>query len=226
MPVEVPISKIQKFLDALGVKTIVDPSVTSQVQRLAKKLTFNMLNNVRLVSDACNCKTVRSSHLKAVAQLQHRILAQRKSTKKHTSATQSGGAIVLPPGWFGITDPSFHSIDAVARFETNLTSSEFTRPEHTIFDGNISGGAVNRRSTPRFIPIPLIESLIADYNNKKKASDELKVSKAALSVMRDSVEQNLATLLRHIVNSKVSDKVDSNIITRFVSTHPQFAHMR
>jgi len=249
----IPEKKLSDFAKSIGFKGI-DKYAVNSLTSIAKRLAFNMIDNARFISDACNCKTIRSSHFKAVDQLMRMTLSQHRQVQgkgrkglngmngKKTGA-QSGGAIVMPPEFFDANyGPSPYYPEAIlAPYQTQLFADPgLTRAEHTIFEapsfsltsgltgGQQTGGGGSKK-TSYFIPISLLEEFVEDYNARKSnVGNEVKVSKAALDIMRIAIVQSLVGLLRHIQSSGLAsaDKLSGGVIKTVITTHAQYAHMR
>jgi hypothetical protein len=200
-------------------------SAYNTLQRIARKLAYNMINNARHVSDACNCKTIRSSHFKAVLQLQSKILAQRRFRKARPSQqTQQGGDPVMAPAFFGVQEHRYFEHDVVAPFETQMhADNTVTRAALNISDGQMVGGAL--KVLPSFVNSSMIESFVESYNVKKDANKKIKVSKAAMKIMRLSINQTLFLISKHISSNKFK-VLTGKVISKTIESHPQYAYLR
>lgn len=198
----------------------VDAKVGSKLVRVSKRLAFNLISNARYVSDACNCKTIRSSHFKAVKQLMGKIQNQARAQQVR-KAGQSGGDPVLPQSYFGVPETRYFS-DTSAFNETQLNADPtLGRAAHLISDGTMVGGA--QKKTPSFVSSAMVEAMIDQYNAKR--SNKIKVSKAAAAVMRLSINQNLATVMSHIAGNKVK-RLSLSLLNKMIQEHPQFGFMK
>lgn len=231
----IPDKKFADFVKENGF-TSTDARAIGVVASVAKRLAFNMINNARTVSIACNCKTIRSSHFKAVDQLMRKIVAQHR--RKRTTSSQSGGfaETVLPIEFYHPPpyDASpFLPLAQVQPMETHLFSDPgLARAEHTVSGPALNaqfGGASLPKKVAPILPVSLMEEFVEEYNNRRpKAVEPVKISKAALGIMRIAIFQSIVGLLRHIRASGVAEKgkLSGMIIKEVIKTHEQFAHMR
>lgn len=234
----IPEKKFSEFAKSIGFKGI-DKYTVNTVTSIAKRLAFNMIDNARFISDACNCKTIKSSHFKAVDQLMRMTLAQHRQGRGRKTGAQSGGAIIMPPEFFDATfGPSpFVPEATLAPFQTQLFADpSLARAEHAIFEApsysltsGLMGGQQSQaggagKNISYFIPISLLEEFVEEYNARK---NEVKVSKAALDIMRIAIVQSIVGLLRHIRSTGLAtEKLSGSVIKTVVNTHAQYAHMR
>lgn len=237
----IPEKKFSDFAKSIGFHGI-DKYTVNTVTSIAKRLAFNMIDNARFISDACNCKTIRSSHFKAVDQLMRMTLAQqgRSQGRGRKQSKQSGGAIIMPPEFYDASyGPSpFVPEATLAPFQTQLFADPgLARAEHNIFEApsfSLTSGLMGQQQTggagkklASYIPISLLEEFVQEYTTRKSGAENIKVSKAALDIMRIAIVQSLTGLLRHIRSSGiVSDKLSGSVIKTVVNTHAQYTHMR
>lgn len=210
--------QVAKFVGAIGF-TEYDGKVKAALYRIAKRLVFNMITNARYVSEACNCKIIKTSHFKAVDQLMRKMIVQG-------TRAQTGGADVhLPTEWFGGVSGSYHPIDAVRTFETqSFSDPSVTRVGHDVFNGQI-GGALKSKKGASLINADAVDAMVADYNKRKNMKTPVRISKSANALVRLSVHQNLSDILKHISQSTKSKKLQGDLIVKTASSHSQYAHM-
>lgn len=215
--VEIPETRLKSFAKAYGFKDV-DARVSGMLVRLAKKLSRNLIANAKVVSDACNCKSIRASHFKAVGQLMNRIQESRRA--QMPAGSQSGGGDYhMPAVYFNpISDPAYVSLEMANANVTFADSApDLTRAAHDI---KIVGGA----GVKSLFSDAAISKLAEEINKAK--TKPVKISQSAIKVMRESIEQNIRTLVKHAADSKISVKLTQKLLAKMIETHPQFAHMR
>lgn len=164
--------------------------VNEILHNVAKQLVFNILQNAKYVLDACKCKTLKPSHLKAVSMIQAGIMKNKvfhvpSNLKTHSS--QSGGAVVLPSEYFGVNSGRYLDINDVSGSQINLYGdSTLTRVEHPIIVG---GGR-----TTQVIPETKWAQFVKDYMTTRKQS--FRISREALQMIETSVTLNLEDLIK------------------------------
>jgi hypothetical protein len=211
--------KLAQYLQSHGFNEF-DGRVKSTLIRIVKRLVSNMINNARYVADACNCKTIKASHFKAVDQLMRKMIIQAKP--RASPGKQVGGKAVLPSEYFGINSGSYFTQEVVAPGETHAFSDPtLTRVGHNIFDGQIGGYP----KLKTIVTSDMVDAVMAEYNNRRSAKTPLALSKGANALVRMSIHQNLADILGHIMSTNRGSKLTGVMITKTTANHPQYEHM-
>lgn len=199
------------------------PSVDTQSSvkyKVARALVFNILKNVQFVIEACNCKTIQESHLKAVSAIQSSIVQNNigyipKDAKKPKGQSGGGGAIVLPSQYFNPeASGTYIDIAEVSKMETQLfNDSAYARAEHPIKFG---GG----RSSSN-VPITMLKEIFDEYQKKNKIA--FRVSKGATSVIKTSVDANMSKLFNELGGD---EGVTLKNVRDHVATNGNWFHLR
>lgn len=176
-----------------------------------KHLVFNILKNASYVVDACKCKTLSETHLKAVSIIQANIRQQKisyipASEKRRRSASppskrgrQSGGHMgtVMPSEYYGIDSGAYKDIAEIQPNEVQLfADSAYARAEHPIkvLDGPMFGGAGgNLDSSDEKHIKALVKAYVKEYVAQKGVTFT-RVSKEAMATIVGSVRANVESL--------------------------------
>jgi hypothetical protein len=189
---------------------------------VSNHLVNNILKNALYVMDACKCKTLGESHLKAVSLIQANILQQGISYVPKSRATvkriQSGGNMgyVLPSEYFGNDSGKYIDIAKVEPNEVQLfADTALARAEHPMksFEpDSMTGGAV-QKVTPA-----MVKASIKNFQAKNPTLG--RVSKGAVDLIVLSVQENVKELVVAVGNGS------DDAVMRVIKSDPKFVHLK
>lgn len=217
--------QLERFIKSCGCSASTAEAKTALL-KVVKKLVFNMIDNARYVSDACDCKVIKAGHFKAVDQLMRRFIAQAMAAKKPIAKAQRGGFTVLPSEYFAIDSGRYFPESVVRPFETHAFGDpSVTRAAQPISDGSMQTGGAG--FNVKLVGNSLIKLIVDEYNKKRKLKSAVRVSSNAMPLILASVHQNIKDLLRHIAAASRGKptKLTASLIRKTVTTHPQYSHM-
>lgn len=206
-----------------------------------KHLVFNILKNASAIVEACKCKTVTETHLKAVSLIQANIRDQKiayipasekralAATKKGKSGTHVGGHMgtVMPSEYYGIDSGAYKDIADIQPNEVQLFGdTAFARAEHPIKipEGAMSGGRLSNLDTGDAKHIKaLVKKYVKEFIDQKGVVFT-RVSKEALAVIITSVQANIDSL--KAATLKKYGAVTGGNIKSVIQQGGDFIHMK
>lgn len=181
---------------------------------IIRAAVFNIMDNAQYVLDACHCKMIMPSHLKAVAMIQNTItrnmIGKLPKGVKKTRGNMKGGGQVMAPQFFGVSNDRYFDISMVDQLETHMfADAALSRAEMPL---KMGGGDQDSR----LVTMTAVKKAIKEYNAAKEKT--IKVNAEAVEMMRISVEQNLREVTRRV--GKLTPES-----MQVLKGDPQFAHL-
>ena len=115
------VKPIKKAATASAAAPAKKPNASNKV---VHAVVFNILDNVAYVLEACKCKTVMPSHLKAVAMIQNTISQNNIGS---VPRSQKGGAQVMPSEYYGVDSGRYFDISQVEQMEAHMFADAIAR---------------------------------------------------------------------------------------------------
>ena len=206
--------------------TDADDDAFVRVVLVLEVLVYNMLNNVSLVTNFMNVKTISQKHFDLVNNI---INEYQKTQDKHTSSKasskttttskkqkatqesqhkshQQGGATVLPSEYFGYDSGRYFPEGSLAldMEQPVMSTDEFARTGLHMMTAGAKGKKGHSPVQRLFISDVQIKFLVDSYKTDK--SVDIRVSKVAIGIIIKALVMNLNLLLSHIKKSTKDQK--------------------
>lgn len=186
--------------------TEIDADAQKLLTKVVALLFEYSITNVLYIAKACECKTIKPSHLEAV---QNVLKFYMGKAKGKGIAKQSGGAeTVLPSAYFGGTNQGyFTDVSSSSPIEGAVSNTRDALD--ATFSPLLTGGAL----AAAFITAKDIKSLAKDMQIAVRISTE------AAEIMAASINATLDTVLSNArAYAKGKPKLTVSIVTRAANT--------
>lgn len=193
--------------------------VTSKTvwKEVVYKLVHNILKNAMYVMDACNCRTLSDTHLKAVSLIQTNIMSHGFAYVP-SNTTHKGGA-VLPSEYFGHDSGRYMDISKVNMNEVQLFSdSSLVRAAHPIKMPSQTGAGRSASKGPTVLPSHVKGAIKAFEESNNGLA---RVSKEAVDLIIIAVQENINDIARKVGNSPTQQEIATAI-----GTFPDLMHLK
>ena len=197
--------------------TDADDDAFVRVVLVLEVLVYNMLNNVSLVTNFMNVKTISQKHFDLVSNI---INEYQKTQDKHITSSsgkkpiakkvqeghQQGGATVLPSEYFGYDSGRYYpeGIHALDMEQPITSTDEFARTGLHMMTAGGKGKKTKQSVNHLFISDVQVKFLVDSYKTDK--SVDIRVSKVATEIIIKALVANLNLLLSHIKKAAKDQK--------------------
>lgn len=184
--------------------------------KIAYAVIWNILKNVSYVAEACNCKIIKTEHIKAVSVIQSNILDQGIYYIPKSQKGGMQGSTVLPSEYFGTDSGRYVDIQAISPSGVEITAD--TALARAALPATFPGAPVQTGG----MPLPKFADIKELLEIYMKAHKDVHVSVPAQKLIYQSVLENLKAVF-----SKIPAVVKSETkLQSWVKTHPEFAHLK
>jgi hypothetical protein len=225
--------------------TTIDAKVQTMANNIMSILLSYVIMNAMYVIKACNCKTLKASHLEAVQNILKYYLNQSNEGQNKKASKQSGGFTVMASEYYTaiqsgsffndvtFTSPLESGEDVtrgslVSTFPGPFGMSEMSEMSE-LPSGMFGGGSSNRgdriavacaATTTGFVTKATISKLIKDMN----VISDIRVSKDALEVITASINATMDSILQ---KARVASKDSKNLsYVKFVKAAKEIKHIK